>query len=224
MSYLGSKAASGAYQAIIASMPPHDTYIETHIGSGAVMFRKPRAARSIGIDIDPTAIKNLQKAGNKDIELHNYDAVEFLRNFDYPTAGRVLIYADPPYLHSTRTSRARYTHEYTVDDHKALIGSLLALSNSSVMVMLSGYPSDLYNELLPTWRTIEFQVMTRGGVRTEKLWMSFKPDASHWATHAGSDFTDRQRIKRKAQRWADNYKALPSGERLAVLAALLECK
>ena len=30
MSYLGSKAASGVYQRIIAEMPPHDTYIETH--------------------------------------------------------------------------------------------------------------------------------------------------------------------------------------------------
>ena len=30
--YLGSKAASGAYQAIIAQMPPHDLYIETHLG------------------------------------------------------------------------------------------------------------------------------------------------------------------------------------------------
>lgn len=44
MSYLGSKAASGAYQAIIAQMPPHDTYIETHLGSGVVMRAKPRAA------------------------------------------------------------------------------------------------------------------------------------------------------------------------------------
>lgn len=44
MSYLGSKAASGVYQKIIAEMPPHDTYIETHLGGGAVMLRKPRRA------------------------------------------------------------------------------------------------------------------------------------------------------------------------------------
>jgi hypothetical protein len=39
MSYLGSKGGSGVYQKIIAEMPPHDTYIETHLGSGAVMFQ-----------------------------------------------------------------------------------------------------------------------------------------------------------------------------------------
>jgi DNA adenine methylase len=38
MSYLGSKAASGAYQAIIAQMPAHDTYIETHLGTGIVKW------------------------------------------------------------------------------------------------------------------------------------------------------------------------------------------
>ncbi len=90
--------------------------------------------------------------------------------------------------------------------------------------MLSGYPSKLYDDLLPNWRTIEFQVMSRGGVRTEKLWLSFAESSVHWATFAGYNFTDRQRIKRKAQRWAENYRMLPAGERLAVLAALLACE
>jgi hypothetical protein len=57
MSYLGSKGGSGVYQKIIAEMPPHDTYIETHLGSGAVMFHKPLAARTIGIDVDENAFK-----------------------------------------------------------------------------------------------------------------------------------------------------------------------
>lgn len=52
MKYLGAKSGSGVYQAIVAQMPPHDTYIETHLGSGAVMRAKPPAARSIGVEID----------------------------------------------------------------------------------------------------------------------------------------------------------------------------
>jgi DNA adenine methylase len=222
MSYLGSKAASGAYQAIIAAMPAHDTYIETHLGSGAIMKYKPRAARSIGIDIDGEVIKRFGNIAG--VELHHGDAVAFLRLFDYASAGRVLVYADPPYLHSTRTSRKRYTHEYSVNDHKVLLSLLRELSFTGVAVMLSGYPSALYDALLPDWRTLEFQVMSRGGVRTEKLWVSFADNSAHWATFAGHNFTDRQRIKRKAQRWAENYRMLPSGERVAVLAALLACE
>ena len=54
--YFGSKAASGLFQNIIAMMPPHDTYVETHLGGGAIMKRKPPAADNIGIDLDPEAL------------------------------------------------------------------------------------------------------------------------------------------------------------------------
>lgn len=223
MGYLGSKAASGAYQVIIANMPPHDTYIETHLGSGAVMSRKPGANRSIGIDMDQAVI-DLYRKDNPNTELHQGDALAYLNQFDFSCAGRVLIYADPPYLLSTRTSRHRYKHEYTDDDHRELLAVLRGLSVAGAAVMLSGYPSALYDTILEGWRSVEFQVMTRGGPRTEKLWMSFEAGAAHWATYAGDGFAERQRIKRKAARWAENYKALPPGERLAVLAAMLETK
>ena len=38
---------------------------------------------------------------------------------------------------------------------------------------------------------------------------------------AGRNATDRQRIKRKATRWAQGYKNLPAGERLAVISAIM---
>jgi len=217
MGYLGSKAASGAYQAIIASMPPHDVYIETHLGGGAIMRAKPPAARSIGIDLDQTVLDAF--VCDYPVDLVCGDARSTIDGFDYAGSGRVLIYADPPYLHETRTSAARYRHEYSVDDHVQLLESLKRVPAA---VILSGYPSKLYDDLLPGWRSAEFQVMTRGGVRTEKLWMNFEHNAVHWASFAGKDFTDRQRIKRKAERWAANYKALPPAEQVAILAALLD--
>ena len=39
--------------------------------------------------------------------------------------------------------------------------------------------------------------------------------------YAGKNFTDRQRIKRKAQSWGRRYAALPVAERLAVLGAMM---
>jgi DNA adenine methylase len=217
MSYLGSKGASGAYQAIIAQMPPHDTYIETHLGTGIVIQNKPAAQRSIGIDIDQATLDKYHQDTNG-VELVCDDAVDVLERFDFERAGRTLIYADPPYLHETRTSRKRYRFEYSQDDHLRLLECLKCLPAA---VILSGYPSQLYDDLLHDWRTLEFQVMTRGGVRTEKLWMNYEQDASHWASFAGINFTDRQRIKRKATRWASNYRKQPHGERLAILAAIL---
>jgi hypothetical protein len=88
-------------------------------------------------------------------------------------------------------------------------------------VILSGYPSALYDSMLEDWHCVQLQAMTWGGVRTEKLWYNYNIDRVHWARYAGKDFTDRQRIRRKAERWARNYQALPPGERLALLAAIM---
>ena len=56
MGYFGSKATSGLCQPLIAMMPPHDTYIETHLGGGAIMRRKLAALHNIGIDRDAGAL------------------------------------------------------------------------------------------------------------------------------------------------------------------------
>ncbi|WP_275575647.1 hypothetical protein, partial [Stenotrophomonas maltophilia] len=37
------------------------------------------------------------------VETYNVDCLAFLRDFDFSAAGRVLIYADPPYVLATRS-------------------------------------------------------------------------------------------------------------------------
>jgi len=213
-SYFGSKATSGLCQPIIALMPPHDIYIETHLGGGAIMKRKPAAQRNIGIDIDSKPLRDF--ACGYPVERINACAHRFLANYDYQ--GRELIYSDPPYLHRTRTSVRRYRFDYEVQDHIELLELLKTLPCN---VMLSGYPSSLYDDLLTDWRSLELQVMNQGGVRTEKLWFNFTPDRVHWPSYAGKNFTDRQRIKRKAANWGKRFQALPRAERLAVLSAMM---
>jgi len=212
--YFGSKATSGLCQAIIALMPPHDTYIETHLGGGAIMQRKPPALRNIGIDRDARALKRLHC--DYPVEKVHGCAHRFLG--EYPFTGRELLYCDPPYLLHTRTSGRRYRYDYEEQDHLELLALLKAVPGA---VILSGYPSALYDEQLADWRTLELQVMNQAGVRTEKLWFNFAPDRLHWARYAGKNFTDRQRIKRKAESWASRYQAMPRAERLAVLAGLM---
>jgi len=213
-SYFGSKATCGLCQPIIALMPPHDTYIETHLGGGAIMKRKPPALRNIGIDLDARALARFEC--DYPVEKIHGCAHGFLA--EYPFAGRELVYSDPPYLKHTRTSRRRYRFDYEVQDHVELLQLLKELPCS---VILSGYPASLYDELLADWRTLELQVMNQGGVRTEKLWFNFTPERVHWPRYAGKNFTDRQRIKRKAENWAKRYQALPPAERLAVLSAMM---
>lgn len=214
MGYFGSKATSGLCQAIIAMMPPHDTYVETHLGGGAIMKRKPPALRNIGIDRDPRALEAF--ACDYPVQLVHGCAHRFLA--EYAFEGRELVYSDPPYLKHTRSSARRYRFDYEERDHVALLELLIRLP---CQVMVSGYPSALYAARLEGWKSIELQVMNQGGVRTEKVWFNFTPDRVHWARYAGRNFTHRQSVKRKAENWARRYRAMARPERLAVLAALM---
>ena len=215
--YFGSKATYGLCQPIISIMPPHDTYIESHLGGGAIMKRKPPAMRNIGVDIDIKTISEFK--GDYPVELVRGCAHTYLRN--YPYQGRELVYCDPPYLLSTRTSNRRYRFDYGEEDHIELLELLKTLPCN---IILSGYPSALYDNRLKGWQTMELQVMNQGGVRTEKLWFNFTIDRRHWVSFAGKNFTHRQCIKRKGENWGRRYKEMPRDERLVVLAAIMEAE
>jgi DNA adenine methylase len=89
-----------------------------------------------------------------------------------------LIYADPPYLHETRTTKKAYDHEMTRADHEAL---LAALVKSPAMVFLSGYKNDLYDSALAGWTRHEFEIANHSGQgkskqrRVECLWTNVAP-------------------------------------------------
>lgn len=216
--YFGSKATSGLCQAIISMMPPHATYIETHLGGGAIMKRKAPAMRNIGIDLNPETIAAFECP--YPVELSLGCAHEFLQKFPF-TGTEELVYCDPPYLLRTRTAdkRYRYRFEYTDEDHIQLLNILMDLP---CKVMISGYPSDMYDKALKGWNSLEIQVMNQAGVRTEKIWFNFEIDRYHWATYAGKNYTARQSIRRKAANWGRMYREMPRSERMAVLAAIMD--
>ncbi len=217
MGYLGAKSGSGVYQAIINLMPPHKTYVEAFLGSGAIMKAKAPAEFNIGLDKNRAAIMAFSSDNPAlTYQLAEMDALEWLEQTDLDE--NTLVYCDPPYVHSTRTSNQRYDHELSDDDHERL---LITLKSLQCMIILSGYRNPLYEEQLGTWFSHDFQAMTRGGVRTETVWCNFEPSQVHYHTYAGKNFTDRQRIKRKAERWASRYQKLPPGERQAILTAIL---
>lgn len=87
----------------------------------------------------------------------------------------VLLYVDPPYLGSTRSSR-QYLVEMPHDhEHRELAA---ALTDCKATVVLSGYHSPLYDELYAGWHVTEFDAYTGQGNhttagtdrRTEVLW------------------------------------------------------
>ncbi len=181
------------------------------------MKRKPPALRSIGMDRDAQALEAFACA--YPVEGVHGCAHDFLSSFLFQ--GPEPVDSDPPYMHATRRSRRRYRFDTTEDEHAALLELRKALP---CQAMVSGHPSALHDERLAGWRRLEMQVMTHGVVRTGVVWFNFAPDRVHWANCAGRNFTDRQRIKRKAANWGWRYEALPPGEGPAVPAAMMAVK
>ena len=215
-SYFGGKGGAGTYHTIINLMPPHGTYIETHLGGGAIIRRKkPAPVLNIGIDIDPEVTQMFSLPG---VDVINDDAARFLENYNF--CGDEFVYSDPPYPVETRKSATRYNFDYTTEQHVELLEILKTLP---CMVMISSYWSKLYAKSLAEWNCHSFESQTRRGKAVEWLVYNYpRPTELHDYRYLGDDFRERERIKRKRKRWIGRISKMPTLERNAMLAELPE--
>jgi hypothetical protein len=135
---------------------------------------------------------------------------------------QTLIYADPPYLRETRIQqRPLYRYEFDEADHVRLLSILLSLD---CMVMVSGYWSELYADMLVDWNVLSFPSYTRSGRSVDEyVWMNYaKPDRLHDYTFLGDDYRERERITRKKRRWIRILRDMDVLERRAILAAIVD--
>lgn len=106
--------------------------------------------------------------------IENRPAIEVMRAHDTPAT---LHYVDPPYVHDTRykgaSSGRYYRHEMDDQQHLELLSVLLKLEG---MVVVSGYPCELYDDLLAGWQRHETSARISAGrgtaTRTECIWLS----------------------------------------------------
>jgi DNA adenine methylase len=100
-------------------------------------------------------------------------ASELIKKYD---GEDVFFYCDPPYVPETRHGKKAKTYgkEMTYEDHEELLDVLLKCQGK---VMLSGYPSVLYDTALSSWRREEYitkaHMANSGQKRIEVLWMNW---------------------------------------------------
>jgi site-specific DNA-adenine methylase len=219
MKYLGGKGQT--FQKLINLMPPHDVYIETHLGGGAVIRNKEPTKRNIGLEIDPKVNEMWSEEEKRGLEIIESDAVNYLKSYKF--TGNEMIYCDPPYLRETRRRKRKfYKFEYTVEQHMELLQVIKTLP---CMVMISGYESGLYKEMLKEWHIHTFQAKISIGVATEWLWMNYPaPSQLHDYRFLGDNFRQRERLKKKKENWVSRLKSMPVLERQALLFAIESMK
>ena len=104
------------------------------------------------------------------VVIENRPAIDVIQQHD---SKQTLIYADPPYVLSTRyliNKTHCYRHEMTDEDHRGLAATLHAVDG---MVVISGYPCDLYEDLYSGWERVERASFADGAKpRTEVLWLN----------------------------------------------------
>lgn len=106
------------------------------------------------------------------VSLENRPALELIEA--YGRHRNTLLYVDPPYLAETRSvgGAHNYRHEMPhLEQHQQLAA---ALTDCRATVVLSGYPSPIYDHLYTDWHRYELDAATSQGgthqVKTEVLW------------------------------------------------------
>lgn len=102
----------------------------------------------------------------KQVQIENQDAEFLIKRYNRADC---LIYCDPPYLLNTRTKR-HYAFEMTEEEHESL---LKTLNKHKGFAMVSGYDSDMYNDILSNWTKITKVATTEAASKKQEvLWLN----------------------------------------------------
>ena len=105
------------------------------------------------------------------VQIENAPALQVITRYDSP---QTLFYCDPPYVHGTRGDAHAYSFEMTDAEHEELATTLRGVQGK---VAISGYASELYEDLYAGWTRLEAptrMVHSSKGERTEILWVNYE--------------------------------------------------
>lgn len=149
------------------------------LGNNFSTLSKNRTRRGMNEQVASwlSAIDGLNQAHKRlqRVVIFQEPAVNVIKREDGPNT---FFYCDPPYIQSTRISKAAYKVEMTNDQHEELLNVLGGLAGKFI---LSGYENDLYNDYSNkfNWSRVDIQIDNKSSskkikpIKTECLWKNF---------------------------------------------------
>lgn len=111
------------------------------------------------------------------VQIENAPAIDVIERYDSP---ETLFYCDPPYVHESRSDIKAYSYEMSDQEHRELATVLHQVQGK---VAISGYHSELMDELYGDWEYIEAPSKKAHSTntspdntkqsRTEVLWVNY---------------------------------------------------
>ncbi len=233
--YPGNKGSKQMLAFIINNIPKTHSYLEAFGGSAAVAMElirlnipelyeiticeKNETVRHLITD----KLKHVMKVNDETLVTTGYDGFNAIKL--EPMDG--VIYFDPPYKMSSRRSKKPIYGEQEWDDPTHAV--FLAKINEKAMLrkffmMVSHYPCPMYDNALKDWHSKEIQVMTRGGLATEKIWMNYDINGLDLLTtkHLALNAHDRQRLQRQKRLLLGKLTRMPRHQRQFIIDSVNE--
>lgn len=222
--YFGGKGGSGTYQTIINQIRPHDIFISCFLGNDAVLRFKKTAKRNIGMDKSETVIRKWRELNLDWLELQQWCGIGFLESFRHNPRFKTVLFLDPPYpLDSRKSDRLTYEHELTDKEHLRILQAINQMKDwPNLDILICTSENDMYRQILKDWRVLPYPNTTRAGQVIEHLYMNYDNPQGllHDYNFVGKDFRERERIKKKINRWAKRLLRLQGYERNAILETI----
>jgi len=238
ITYYGGQNGSGHYQILINHTPKADVHIEGFLGMSGVFNNLTMSAETTyyGFDRDKSVIDHWRSnyvAGNVHFANCDYTAAKLVLAM---SAGKtVFIHFDPPYRNTSAPKK--YLWDIVTDaDYEKFLEFVLSMLEEKSMpavqrlyIMVSHWHDPLFDKYLSgtgKFKHIPFKTMGRRGPIPNGIYINYDPKEIELAdySYAGSNYTDRQRIKRKVERNYNKIMAMPPMEREILIQKIINGK
>lgn len=220
--YPGQKKINGVFQAIINEIPKCTDFYEVFCGSAQLSKIIMSICPDIKIhlnDLDSAVIDKYSFPSAVCTNLHSLELLSVIEKNDYEGS---IMFIDPPYQHCSRIGNEKlYTFEMSDQDH---IDFFNYVSSSKIKMIIIHPKNCIYDKLINLgWRYKEIKIRYHNKTSIERIYCNYAvPVELMTYKYIGINFTDRQRIKRKCERFSKKLQLLPVIEREAIINHLIK--